>query len=142
MVWTKKEITQADCDKLSEIRDLEVDQKTPIRVLHRRSQLVRPKMVYRVKATYVNPHFFELHLLAQAGTYIKELVHGDLGRTTPNIGSILETEADILQLDVTNVFESQDQAEAMPIEELFKVGIDMTTSLIYEPKEKPKVLRY
>jgi len=49
-----------------------------------------------VKATYINPHFMELAMLAQAGAYIKEIVHGDLGRTYPNIGSILETEADIL----------------------------------------------
>jgi tRNA pseudouridine synthase 10 len=47
-----------------------------------------------------------LHVLASAGTYIKELVHGDLGRTTPSIGGILGTECDILQLDVSNVFES------------------------------------
>jgi len=46
-----------------------------------------------------------LHVLASAGTYIKEFVHGDLGRTVPNVGQILQTESDILQLDVTNVFE-------------------------------------
>ena len=49
-------------------------------------------------------------MLAQAGTYIKELVHGDLGRTMPNIGLLLGSEADILQLDVTNVYESLEQA--------------------------------
>jgi tRNA pseudouridine synthase 10 len=27
-----------------------------------------------------------LHMLASAGTYIKEFVHGDFGRTIPNIG--------------------------------------------------------
>ena len=48
----------------------------------------------------------ELHVIASAGTYIKELVHGDLGRTTPSIGEILNTEADILQLDVANVFDN------------------------------------
>lgn len=44
-------------------------------------------------------------MLASAGTYIKEFVHGDLGRTVPNVGQILGTDSDILQLDVTNVFE-------------------------------------
>lgn len=39
--------------------------------------------------------------MASAGTYIKEFVHGDLGRTVPSIGSLLDSEADILQLDVT-----------------------------------------
>jgi tRNA pseudouridine synthase 10 len=40
---------------------------------------------------------------AGTGTYVKEFVHGDLGRTTPNIGSLLDCRADILQLDVHEV---------------------------------------
>ncbi|KAI8549017.1 hypothetical protein RHMOL_Rhmol07G0318500 [Rhododendron molle] len=47
--------------------------------------------------------YFLLHLCTQAGTYIKEFVHGDLGRTHPSIGSILGCRAEILQLDVTDV---------------------------------------
>lgn len=43
---------------------------------------------------------FQLHLTTQAGTYIKEFVHGDLGRTVPNLGEILGCEVDILALDV------------------------------------------
>ena len=38
--------------------------------------------------------------MTSAGTYVKEFVHSDLGRTTPNIGSLLNTKSDILQLDV------------------------------------------
>lgn len=30
-------------------------------------------------------------------------MHGDLGRTVPSVGSLLNSRADILQLDVTNV---------------------------------------
>ena len=63
-----------------------------------------------------------LHVLASAGTYIKELVHGDLGRTIPSIGQILNSECDILQLDVTNVFDNLEQAN-QSMEELFKVEI-------------------
>ena len=33
-------------------------------------------------------------------SYIKEFVHGDFGRTKPNLGQLLNTETDILQLDV------------------------------------------
>lgn len=44
--------------------------------------------------------FFQLHLTTQAGTYIKEFVHGDLGRTVPNLGEILGCEVDIIALDV------------------------------------------
>lgn len=39
----------------------------------------------------------------QAGTYVKEFVHGDFGRTRPSLGGILGCQADILQLDVTSV---------------------------------------
>ena len=36
----------------------------------------------------------------EAGTYIKELVHGDFGRTRPSLSSILGCNIDILALDV------------------------------------------
>jgi len=58
--------------------------------------MIRPKVAYKLKAEYINSHYFTLHVLASAGTYIKELVHGDLGRTVPNIGQFLNSEADIL----------------------------------------------
>jgi tRNA U54 and U55 pseudouridine synthase Pus10 len=73
-------------------------------------------------AKYVNPHYMVLHVLASAGTYIKELVHGDLGRTTPSVGSILGTECDILQLDVTNVYDNLSEAQEQ-LESLFEVTI-------------------
>lgn len=41
---------------------------------------------------------------AQAGTYIKEFVHGDLGRTQPNLANIAGIHsADLLELDVVDV---------------------------------------
>ena len=43
---------------------------------------------------------FKLTLCTQAGTYVKEFVHGDFGRTKPNLCSILGCEVDIIALDV------------------------------------------
>jgi tRNA pseudouridine synthase 10 len=44
---------------------------------------------------------FKLDIKAQAGTYIKEFVHGDFGRTQPNLGQLLGGVCvDILALDV------------------------------------------
>ncbi len=68
--------------------------------------MIRDKVVYKVKAEFINAHYMILHVLSSAGTYIKEFVHGDLGRTQPSIGSLLDSEADILQLDVTEVYDS------------------------------------
>ena len=33
--------------------------------------------------------------------YVKEFVHGDFGRTQPNLGTILGADCDIVTLDVT-----------------------------------------
>ena len=51
----------------------------------------------------VDDHHFRIGLETEAGTYIKEFVHGDLGRTQPNLKEILGKEVDILKLDVEKV---------------------------------------
>lgn len=44
-------------------------------------------------------------MVTQAGTYVKELVHGEFGRTSPSIASIIgkNMEIDIAFLDVMNI---------------------------------------
>ena len=124
VVWVKRRITPEDCRRLNaEVKELQLQQTTPIRVLHRRSLAVREKVIHRLRATYINQHYMHVCLLASAGTYIKEFVHGDLGRTTPSVGSLLDSEADILQLDVTNVYDSLKSVADLPDEELFKIEV-------------------
>lgn len=60
-----------------------------MRVLHRRSLLARTKVVHDMAVQPLNPHFFMLYLTTSAGTYVKEFVHGDLGRTQPSVGGML-----------------------------------------------------
>ncbi|XP_020710993.2 tRNA pseudouridine synthase Pus10 [Athalia rosae] len=124
-------------DVLNEIRDLEVIQKTPVRVLHRRPLATRLRTIHAMKASWIssketinlqcrdqdsnkNPlvevedelleksndlatNLFILDLTTQAGTYVKEFVHGDFGRTKPSICEILQIEVDIVALDVTSI---------------------------------------
>jgi hypothetical protein len=85
---------------------LEIQQDTPIRVLHRRTNMLRPRTVHWMKYVRIKPHFLKLWLSTQAGTYIKEFVHGDFGRTTPNVATLLGGDCgqvDILSLDVIEV---------------------------------------
>ena len=89
VVYCENPITPAELAKLEEIKDLTIQQKTPVRVLHRRTLLTREKTIFGMKTHYVNPHHFILEIEASGGAYIKEFVHGDLGRTRPNIGEIL-----------------------------------------------------
>jgi tRNA U54 and U55 pseudouridine synthase Pus10 len=54
----------------------------PPQVLHRRANLGRPKVVHEMHAEPLagrSPHYFALRLRTQAGAYIKEFVHGELG---------------------------------------------------------------
>lgn len=105
IVWISRFTTKADFDCITNTKDLEIQQKTPVRVLHRRSPLVRSRIIHWMRCEMIEgtQQYFLLHLCTQAGTYIKEFVHGDLGRTHPNIGSLLGCEAEIVQLDVTDI---------------------------------------
>ncbi|KAJ4444726.1 hypothetical protein ANN_06523, partial [Periplaneta americana] len=144
-------LTPGSLEKLANIKDLTLSQKTPIRVLHRRPLANRPRIIHSMRAwllenssklckkgkyflytlfikvsedimniyfsiVYVqlyilrtknaflfaeNATFFKLELKSQAGTYIKEFVHGDFGRTQPSLGQLLGgVSVDILALDV------------------------------------------
>ena len=66
--------------KIESISNLELDQRTPIRVLHRRPNAIRKRFVYEMKAFPVSDRLFKLELKTQAGTYVKEFVHGDFKR--------------------------------------------------------------
>lgn len=44
-----------------------------------------------------------MYVQTQAGTYVKEFVHGDFGRTVPNVGQIIGMNVDIMALDVTAI---------------------------------------
>ncbi|CAJ2675824.1 unnamed protein product [Trifolium pratense] len=105
LVWISRPLTDEDFQHVSSVKDLKVLQRTPIRVLHRRSPLEREKIIHWMKIETIagSSQYFLLHLCTQAGTYIKEFVHGDLGRTHPSVGSMFGCRAEILQLDVTDI---------------------------------------
>nr|ACF80348.1 unknown [Zea mays] len=105
LIWTSRDLTDDDLHNISIMKEMEIVQKTPIRVLHRRSPLERKRIIHWMEIEKItgSSNYYLLHLCTQAGTYIKEFVHGDLGRTHPSIGAIIGCRAEILQLDVTDV---------------------------------------
>ncbi len=80
-----------------------VHQQTPLRVLHRRADLVREKHIYEAKIKRLTPNRAEMRIRCQGGLYIKELITGDEGRTDPCVAKIVNAEAKPLELDVLNV---------------------------------------
>lgn len=81
----------------------DVRQRTPTRVLRRRRDVVKVKKVYGVAARAVDEYLIEALVKCDSGLYIKELVHGDLGRTTPSFAEVLGTELAVLEVDVLEV---------------------------------------
>lgn len=101
-------VPESVIDKINSIdQEFEIQQATPIRVLHRRTLLKRPRMIYSVKAQLIQdqPSVFIVDVVTQAGTYIKELVHGEFGRTVPSLTSIVGQQLDIISLDVMGLLD-------------------------------------
>ena len=80
-----------------------VEQRTPTRVSHRRADLVRPRLVNSVDVITFVDGMAELVIRAQHGTYIRELVSGDDGRTVPSLASLIDAKCKVEVLDVLNL---------------------------------------
>lgn len=50
-------------------QELKLDQKTPLRVLHRRPLAARARVIHTMQSEYIDEHHFRLQLKTQAGTY-------------------------------------------------------------------------
>lgn len=60
-------------------------------------------MIQELKLTKdsTDDHLFGLELTTESGTYIKEFVHSDFGRTCPSLQDVMQSgKLDILSLDV------------------------------------------
>ena len=60
-----------------------------------------------MKIEYRSPTEAFFTVTAEAGTYIKELVHGDEGRTVPSVASELEVECKVTALDVLEILDDE-----------------------------------
>ena len=104
LIEFENKIATKDLHLLEEkLTNVMVMQKTPLRVLHRRADLTREKYIYEVKVKKLSPKKAEMKVRCQGGLYVKELVTGDEGRTTPSVSEILKNRAKPIKLDVLNV---------------------------------------
>ncbi|MCI4371215.1 MAG: tRNA pseudouridine(54/55) synthase Pus10 [Thermoplasmata archaeon] len=80
-----------------------IAQRTPERVVHRRADATRNRRLLTAEVVGVDGDRAELRVTAEAGTYIKEWVHGDRGRTRPSLAERLDVACEVLELDVLEV---------------------------------------
>ncbi|MCK4613403.1 MAG: tRNA pseudouridine(54/55) synthase Pus10 [Thermoplasmata archaeon] len=80
-----------------------IHQRTPARVSHRRSDLIREKKVININCELQKGKRAAFTIRGESGLYIKELIHGDEGRTQPSISDFLGTGCKVASLDVLAV---------------------------------------
>ena len=80
-----------------------IKQKTPSRVAHRRADLTRDKKIYNCKIESIDDTIATLVIETESGTYIKELINGDEGRTIPNISDLINNPCKVETLDVIKI---------------------------------------
>ena len=69
VVWVSRAVREEEvAEMLGDAgEELVVQQATPIRVLHRRTLLDRPRSIFGMRAEWINEHFFQLDLTTSAG---------------------------------------------------------------------------
>ena len=80
-----------------------LEQRTPQRVSHRRADKVRKRQVVSISDISVEGDEAEITVRCESGTYVKELVHSDEGRTVPSIAEKLGLVCEVIWLDVNDV---------------------------------------
>jgi tRNA pseudouridine synthase 10 len=85
------------------LQGVTINQRTPERVAHRRADKIRERKVLDIECVGMEDNKFVVEVLGEAGLYIKELVSGDSGRTTPSLAEILKKSAHVTSLDVVQV---------------------------------------
>ncbi|MFW9937453.1 MAG: tRNA pseudouridine(54/55) synthase Pus10, partial [Candidatus Thorarchaeota archaeon] len=111
LVYSEKRLSKEDFERKElELRNnfenKKIQQKTPLRVAHRRANKVREKYIYNIKGNFVKSNLFEFIIETQGGTYIKELINGDEGRTQPSFSEIFGIPLLCKKLDVLNIKKS------------------------------------
>ena len=84
-----------------------IAQRTPTRVAHRRSDRVRARRIVAATVVDSSDGGFTLEIRTEAGTYVKEWVEGDGGRTEPSLAGLLGTPLRVDYLDVLEVHDSE-----------------------------------
>ncbi|KAF4707779.1 putative tRNA pseudouridine synthase Pus10 [Perkinsus olseni] len=116
MVWSEDPVSAEVVERVNATKEMEIQQRTPLRVMHRRANAMRRKIMHSITCEIVNPHYLKVSLACSAGMYIKEFVHGDFGRTRPSMADLLGSKhCDILQLDVGDLVEEEDMKDYIPL---------------------------
>lgn len=103
VIFSSSNLDSDDLRKIESLSRQIISQRTPTRVLKRRKDIVRRRRVHKVSAVLISEHVIEAILQVDGGLYVKELVDGDNGRTTPSFSEITGKPMRVVLLDVLEV---------------------------------------
>ena len=84
-------------------KNLVISQRTPVRVIGNRADLIRKKEIKYINIEDIHDKEAIIKICSQSGTYIKELINGDNGRTVPSMSSIYGAGFRVKSLDVIKI---------------------------------------
>ncbi|UCF13078.1 MAG: tRNA pseudouridine(54/55) synthase Pus10 [Thermoplasmatales archaeon] len=94
-------------EKLKEVAQIlqgrTIKQFTPTRVAHRRVNKVRERKIYNCVIESVEDTVAIVTVETESGTYLKELISGDNGKTKPNISEMIGIPCIVKELDVIEI---------------------------------------
>ena len=95
-------------DIMQNLQGCTLAQRTPERVAHRRADKIRKRKVIETSNPTIDfdadgNMIAEFSLRCESGTYVKETVHGDGGRTQPSIASLIKAKCTVEWLDVADI---------------------------------------
>ncbi len=106
LVYVEEGVTAEEAKNVAKnLSGTEIHQRTPHRVERSRADKVRIRRVHEAEARWVDGRHFELRLVTDGGLYIKELISGDDGRTSPSVAELLGKRAVCERLDVLNILD-------------------------------------
>ena len=89
---------------VSRLSGKDIYQRTPLRVSSRRSDLIRRRNIREMVLEQISGNSAVCVVRAEAGTYIKELIHGDEGRTNPSLSGEYGSPLKVQSLDVIWIY--------------------------------------
>ncbi|MBP1908719.1 tRNA pseudouridine(54/55) synthase Pus10 [Methanolobus bombayensis] len=90
-------------DAISSLIGMQIHQRTPQRVAHRRADLVRKRYVHNMQLIEKTEEYAIIEVHCDGGLYVKELTSGDDGRTEPSLTGLLGIQAKVEELNVIKV---------------------------------------
>lgn len=101
----ERPVDTADFERALEALVGPIAQRTPQRVAHRRTDRVRRRTVHEAEGELLSDREALIELRCDGGLYVKELISGDGGRTSPNLAELLRAPAEVRELDVLEVLD-------------------------------------